>query len=531
MSNQSKKAYGIDLGTTYSAIAVLDEHGMPQLIRNEDGNSELLPSAVFFPEDGDPVVGEEAKKEFQVAPDRVVQMVKTKIGHSKEEYQFNGKIYNPITISALILKQIKTYADKQGHEVKDVVITVPAYFGNEEKAATKQAGIIAGFNVLGIVHEPVAAALNYANKKFMENQKILVYDLGGGTFDITLFEFRVDGGRRVANEIGTSGNRDLGGKDWDKLLFDYCLERYVKESNTKMDDVDIDILARMRLEIESIKKSLSNKPSHTYRVGKIPLKITKDEFEDLTKSLVAQTMALVDKLFADVGMTKNQVDLVLLVGGSTLMPMIQNAVNGAFPNSKVILEEPAFAVAKGAALAAKEADIKNSGGKLPDEMVVPDYKLSRSVGVAAVVGDKLMITNILFTGESMTKEAVRNFSTRADNQQEIKIRVFENISKDEYVTPPVDIQGNPQDVDAALEVKLIAEATMTLPHNTPKGTPVEVFMCTGTSGLKVRATLLGPTGTSIDMPNITLTSGNTFKPDELKDATELVANTKTTGDW
>ena len=180
------KAYGIDLGTTYSVICTLDGNGNPTVIQNQEDSSDLLASAVYFPEGGDPVVGEQAKSMKDMEPDRVVEYIKRYIGKpDAPKYEFNGQEYDPITISALILKRLKQYADEQGENVANVVITCPAYFGMDEKAATEQAGKIAGLNVLKIINEPTAAALNYCAREFKENRKIMVYDLGG-TFDLTL---------------------------------------------------------------------------------------------------------------------------------------------------------------------------------------------------------------------------------------------------------------------------------------------------------------------------------------------------------
>ena len=167
--------FGIDLGTTYSAIATLDERGMPEVIENYADSSPLLASAVYFPEDGDPVVGRDAKDQAEIEPDRVIQYIKREIGKNNDNvHTIDGIGYDPITISALILKRMKEYAEEQGYEVNDVVIACPAYFGTEERNATKQAGIIAGFNVLNIINEPTAAALNYCSKEFQKDHGLEV---------------------------------------------------------------------------------------------------------------------------------------------------------------------------------------------------------------------------------------------------------------------------------------------------------------------------------------------------------------------
>ena len=253
------KVYGIDLGTTYSVISTLDDNGMPEVITNQDEGSDLLASAVYFQDGADPVVGEVAKNQKDIEPERVVEFVKRYIGKpDAPTYEFDGVKYDPITISSLILKRMKAYADAQGHDVKNVVITCPAYFGNEEKAATRQAGIIAGLNVLNIVHEPTAAALNYCVREFKENRKIMVYDLGGGTFDITLFDFSVDdSGKALIDVIKTGGNDRLGGIDWDARMFDYMCQKYAFENGTEVSDMDDELRATIRAQVEQAKKDLS----------------------------------------------------------------------------------------------------------------------------------------------------------------------------------------------------------------------------------------------------------------------------------
>lgn len=578
MAKKMAKVYGIDLGTTYSVISTLDDNGMPEVITNQDEGSDLLASAVYFQDGADPVVGEIAKNQKDFEPDRVVEFVKRFIGKpDAPTYEFNGIKYDPITISSLILKRMKAYADAQGHDVKNVVITCPAYFGNDEKAATKQAGIIAGLNVLNIVHEPTAAALNYCVREFKENRKIMVYDLGGGTFDITLFDFSVDDdGKALIDVIRTGGNDRLGGIDWDARMFDYMCQKYAFENGTEVSDMDDELRATIRAQVEQAKKDLSTlkKKSYTIKDGdrdRTRIELTRQEFEELTQDLVQQTMDFVHQLLSDVDFTPDDVDVVLLVGGSTLMPMIKNAVEAVFPG-KVRVEQPNLAVAKGAALSAalewieRIATIQDkvSKGKqitpedmdslgvsqdgtdaadaatqlrglldqpLPDlpPVAPPKDKLTRSLGPAVFVSDdSYMIDNLLFIGDEIPAEAESVYGTRVENAPEIVVNVYENVSEDrvnKHITPCFDANGDPQYTDPELKVKRIGEVHLQLPPNTPQGAPIRVVFRSSTIGLEVTATNV-ETGESA---KTVIESDVLYSEDDLKKAKSRFEGIQTSG--
>ena len=571
------KVYGIDLGTTYSVISTLDDNGMPEVITNQDEGSDLLASAVYFQDGADPVVGEIAKNQKDFEPDRVVEFVKRFIGKpDAPTYEFNGIKYDPITISSLILKRMKAYADAQGHDVKNVVITCPAYFGNDEKAATKQAGIIAGLNVLNIVHEPTAAALNYCVREFKENRKIMVYDLGGGTFDITLFDFSVDdSGKALIDVIKTGGNDRLGGIDWDARMFDYMCQKYAFENGTEVSDMDDELRATIRAQVEQAKKDLSTLEKKSYTIkydgDRTRIELTRQEFEELTQDLVQQTMDFVHQLLSDVDFTPDDVDVVLLVGGSTLMPMIKNAVEAVFPG-KVRVEQPNLAVAKGAALSAalewneRIATIQDkvSKGKqitpedmdslgvsqdgtdaadaatqlrglldqpLPDlpPVAPPKDKLTRSLGPAVFVSDdSYMIDNLLFIGDEIPAEAESVYGTRVENAPEIVVNVYENVSEDrvnKHITPCFDANGDPQYTDPELKVKRIGEVHLQLPPNTPQGAPIRVVFRSSTIGLEVTATNV-ETGESAKS---VIESDVLYSEDDLKKAKSRFEGIQTSG--
>jgi molecular chaperone DnaK (HSP70) len=560
------KVYGIDLGTTYSVIATLDDSGMPEVIENYADSIPLLASAVYFPSGGDPVVGKEAKNQTEVEPDRVVQFVKREIGKADAQIRdFDGVKYDPILISSLILKRMKEYAEEQGHEVNDVVITCPAYFGNEERTATKQAGIIAGLNVLNIVNEPTAAALNYCCREFKENRKIMVYDLGGGTFDITLFDFSVDdGGRASIDVIETGGNDRLGGIDWDARLYDYICELYTDENGTTQDEMDAELRQKIRSQVEEVKKSISNMPSKSFTISHAGeatrLEVTRDKFEERTQDLVEQTLDFVHKLLETAKVSADVVDVVLLVGGSTRMPMIKTAVEGLFPG-KVRVEQPDLAVAKGAALAAavewneriarrldgQEVDSGSSQGEsgvplppitkeeaaglminVPQQVSTVSDKLPRSLGAAIYVDEKYVVDNLLFVGDELPAEATAIYGTRMANQSEVRLLVFENVSRDrknKHITPSIDENGNDQYTDPALKVKQIGDVRLELPPNTAQGAPIEVVYRASATGLEIRATNL-ETGESAET---VITTENTMTQEEMGEAIKRIASVHTSG--
>ncbi|MCL2158264.1 MAG: Hsp70 family protein, partial [Oscillospiraceae bacterium] len=353
--------FGIDLGTTYSAIATLDDNGQPKLIQNLVEGSFILPSVVYFEDGATPCVGKEAKSNAEVYPDRVIQFVKRDIGKPNgRTINFDGKMEDPISISAYILKRLAEYSKEQDYDVKDVVITVPAYFGIEERNATRQAGEMAGFNVLGIVNEPTAAAINYCYGQ-QGNQKILVYDLGGGTFDVSIIEMITnDDGTIKIDIIDSDGNDRLGGMDWDKRLADFVLNEYAQQENISVDDIKPEMMHRIKTSAEGAKIALSTTinrnvtiPSNSEEGRMVKINVTREIFNDLTRDLVNRTMSYLNLLLQRNSMTPDDISTVLLVGGSTMMHIIMETVESMFKNSRVIRHDPNLAVAKGAALYAK----------------------------------------------------------------------------------------------------------------------------------------------------------------------------------
>lgn len=555
------KVYGIDLGTTYSAIASLNDRGEPEIIENYADSSPLLASAVYFPEDGDPVVGHEAKLQAEVEPERVVQFIKREIGRDNAKIRkINGNEYDPISISALILMRMKEYAEEQGHTVEDVVITCPAYFGTEERNATRQAGIIAGLNVLNIINEPTAAALNYCSKEFQKDHKILVYDLGGGTFDVTLFNFSVnEKGEASIDVLMTDGDNHLGGIDWDARLFEEMCTRYATKRGIAREDLPHGVEEKITNELETVKRALSaltkKSLSINYDDMAVRIEVSRAAFENASRDLVMRTTDFVAQLLSRAKLSTDEIDTVLLVGGASNMPMIKTAIDEMFPN-KVRREEPDLAVAKGAALAAaiawNETIRRGSGAGLAWESapkasgadrrpinvlgnigsLSEDFFkdiLSRSFGPGVMVNNgEYVIDNILFAGDPSPAKVSKVYVVPDDDLEEIDVPIFENLSIDHentFVKPSVDIYYDPQETDPALRVKYLGEISIKLPEGTKRGTPIEVIFYYSTNGLDVSVV----NQVTKERQQTQIVTQNTKTPEELKKEAERFRVLKTSG--
>lgn len=526
--------YGIDLGTTYSCIATLDRNGNPEVIRNQTDASDTLASAVFFESADNVVIGNSAKDMVETDGERVVQFVKREIGKpNAQTYEFDGKTYTPVEISALILGRLKQMVEEQGGTVEDVVITCPAYFGLEERNATKEAGKLAGMNVLNLINEPTAAALSYCARQFQEERTILVYDLGGGTFDVTIVKMSLvtnaDGNEvQKVTVVATGGNDLLGGKDWDDKLFDFIMQACCDENALTPDDIDIETRQMIRSRVETTKKKLSNAESAKVKVNvngaMTNIIITREEFETLTADKVSQTMTYVEDVLQKAG--NIDIDTVLLVGGSTFMPMIRNAVEARFPG-KVQIEDPDRAVAKGAAIYASmlvdevTSDANAEGGYGEDlggaqngDGETPPVRMSAGSGLSTgitiedqtprsfgpgVLNERheYIIDNIIKIGDVMPATAIKTYYTAADNMAMIVLRAFESMCSDDTLTPCVDNMGNEQFTDPAHAVKLLGELEMKLPPNTAKGSPIEVTFEVSATGVYVKAVNMA-TGESVE---------------------------------
>lgn len=520
--------YGIDLGTTYSCIAKLDQNGNPEVIQNFNDGSYTLASAVYFEEgSGNTIYGEAAKSYMETDPDRLIQFVKREIGRPNgKTYMIDGTEYTPIDISALILKKLKMMAEEQGESVTDVIITCPAYFGFEEKEATRTAGELAGLNVMDLIAEPTAAAVSYCYRDFQEDQTVMVYDLGGGTFDVSIMKMSVIKGangedRNQIRQVVSRGNDYLGGKDWDDILYSIFIDKFCNESGMSSDDLDDETRQNVRGKIEKTKVTLSSAESAKVRiksdVGPIPVTVTREEFEEATSHLVAKTMGIVEEALEKAG--DIQIDKVLLVGGSTNMPMIKRAVEERFPGM-VQVEDPDRAVAKGAAvyssiivdtpgpepipdpnpdLEQEESKLKSGWGGLrcgDDDVQTIVPQSPRSFGVGVYIGGKYSVDNLIMRDADLPATTTKVYGTMFDGQESVIIRVFESMAMDPVVRPCLDAEGNEQDTEPEYLMKALGQIILELPPNTPKDSKIEVTIMIDAGGVHIEAKNLA-TGDSV----------------------------------
>ena len=345
------RVFGIDLGTTYSAIAYIDETGRPTVCRN-DNNSEITPSVVQFETPTNVVVGESAKQSAFIDADSVVSLIKRQMGEDRE-YEFHGEVHTPESISALILRRLAADAARYTNgPVERVVISVPAYFGARQKEATNKAGLIAGLDVVGILPEPVAAAVYYDLIRGGADKTVLVYDLGGGTFDTTVIRV----GPSEITVVCTDGDTNLGGADWDARLRDHLLVAFVtKAAPTESPDDDPEFLQEVANKAEEVKKQLSQQESRPVQLrfagAAARIEITRAEFEMMTADLLDRTIEIVRRTLDTLEQRSPgaTIDEVLLVGGATRMPMVAARLAKEY-GWEPRLHDPELAVAKGAAI-------------------------------------------------------------------------------------------------------------------------------------------------------------------------------------
>ena len=412
------KVIGIDLGTTNSCVAVL-EGGEPVVIANAEGN-RTTPSVVGFAKNGERLVGETAKRQAITNPDRTIASIKRHMG---ENYKVtvDGKDYTPQDISAMILTKLKNDAESYlGEKVTEAVITVPAYFSDAQKQATKDAGRIAGLDVKRIVNEPTAASLAYGLDKEEGEHKILIYDLGGGTFDVSVLEL-ADGMFRV---LATNGDTHLGGDDFDNALLNFLADTFAKENGV---DLRADKMAHQRLKeaAEKAKKELSSATTTNINLPFItvtadgPLHMNMDisraKFEQLTSHLVERTIEPMRKAMADAGVSTSDIDKVILVGGSTRIPAVQEAVKRVTGKEPFKGINPDECVAAGAAI---QAGVLT--GEVNDILLLDVTPLSLSIETLGGVATRLIERNTTIP----TKKS-QIFSTAADNQTAVDIHVMQ----------------------------------------------------------------------------------------------------------
>ena len=412
------KVIGIDLGTTNSCVAVL-EGGEPVVIANAEGN-RTTPSVVGFAKNGERLVGETAKRQAITNPDRTIASIKRHMG-TEYTVEIDGKKYTPQDISAMILGKLKSDAESYlGEKVTEAVITVPAYFTDSQKQATKDAGKIAGLDVKRIINEPTAASLAYGLDKDESQHKILVYDLGGGTFDVSILEL----GDGVFEVLATNGNNKLGGDDFDEALLNFMADSFAKENGVDLRN-DKMALQRLKEAAEKAKKELSSAQTTNINLPFITVNengplhmnmdITRAKFDQLTADLVNKTIEPMKKAMADAGVTNSDLSKVILVGGSTRIPAVQEAVKKVTGKEPFKGINPDECVAVGAAI---QAGVLT--GEVNDVLLLDVTPLSLSIETLGGVATKLIERNTTIP----TKKS-QIFSTAADNQTAVDIHVMQ----------------------------------------------------------------------------------------------------------
>ena len=506
----SKYVYGIDLGTTYSCIARVDDTARAEVIKNNEGDN-ITPSVVTF-EGDNVIVGNDAKAEAVLNPETTVMLVKTLMGKSDFAINYNGEDKTPEEISSYILRKLAKDASEQlGEEVKDVVITCPAYFGTAERTATKNAGKIAGLNVLEIISEPTAAALYYGCAKEQEEKTILIYDLGGGTFDVTIMRISSD----KIEVICSDGDHDLGGKNWDEALIRYLADQFIEKVGT---EVEFDEYATqdLRLKAEKLKKQLTskNQAGDMLEVNgkREKISITREAFDEITSTLLNETLKKTEEAI-EIAAKKGygKIDEILLVGGSTRMPQVKDTLSMKFKEPEIKILEPDEAVAKGAAIHAvnvyvnnqksltghdfdldKEIKVTVNGNE--KELNAGDYKedltfspemmsiggnsreiiiaTTKSFAVKIIHEDVERCFNMIIKNEPMPNgvlEISKIFGTLHYDQATVNIEIYENDYMDKYF-----------EVDGDLK---IGDVILELPRRLEAGSPIEITLRLNNEGI------------------------------------------------
>ena len=481
------KVVGIDLGTTFSAVAHVNEHAQPQIVPNAESD-RITPSVIMF-EDDLVTVGKVAKQNARAVPEQIVEFVKREMGKSREKFsrEFDDKQYAAEEFSALILQKLKQDAAAYlGAEITDAVITVPAYFGDAEREATRNAGKIAGLNVLQVLNEPTAAALAYGLDQLGRDQNVFVYDLGGGTFDVTVM--KVSGSR--IEMVATNGDHRLGGKDWDDAIITHVADLFEKEHGENPLE-DLHAYQDIQLNAIRAKESLSRRQkarivcNHNGKSSRVEL--TREKFEELTKGLMGRCQSLCETVLGEADMTWGRIDTVLLVGGSTRMPMVQEMIakiSGKEINPQEV--NPDDAVALGAAIQGTLRQIEEVTSGTSDTAAkedIPEAVINRFIGpggapkVTVVDGATHNLGTV--TWEAINKppyihvliakmtpvpcEIKDTFGTLQDNQLAMRIQVIQGLE-----------QGQREDASIKFENHQLGECTLQLPSGLPAGAPVHV---------------------------------------------------------
>ncbi len=511
-----KNVFGIDLGTTYSCVAQIDRQEQAVVLRNFEGAS-TTPSVVYFEDEKTAVVGEEAKNQLEVEPDKTVCFVKREIGVDKSYDKSSNRFpyhYDPTEISAFILKKVvkdaNSVRESEGLEpVNDVVITCPAYFGTKERMQTKQAGIAAGLNVLAIINEPVAAAISYGVKTD-RTQTVLVYDLGGGTFDVSVIKIT----RGKIQVVVTGGDHHLGGADWDLAVSQFLLDEFNSANKTDYNlDSDVHLKNTLLLQAEKAKKMLSAKVrtlvNFQYDGKSARVALTRKKFDELTEGLLEQSLSYVESTVEDARKKGvESFDQVLLVGGSSRMPQVKSALDKRF-NCDARLTDPDECVAKGAAIFAMNKSYEDA---------IEAYENGDTEDCPAMVKNSTTIVNVTSKtyGTSVNDDEVDNlimanttlpaegrgiYCTMMDNQPDVRIDVWESNETERIIKRAL--------------ATCLDDGDLKITRAWPKGTPVEMIVKIDGEGLM---SVFGKVGTD--------TKEYTLKITGVKDDAEMETSKK-----
>ncbi len=546
MNERLKRIFGIDLGTTYSSIAYVDEFGKAVILPNAE-NQRVTPSVVFF--DGDSiVVGEVAKECSRLYPNEVVSFIKRSMGESDYLFDYRGKTYRPEEISSFILRKVAQDAEASlGEKITDVVITCPAYFGINEREATRVAGEIAGFNVRQIINEPTAAAIAYGAAEPSERKIVLVYDLGGGTFDITMIEIRNDS----IEVICTGGDHNLGGKDWDDRIVAHLVQEFQTAVGADEDILeDPDTWQDLQLSAERSKKILSQRDktpiSITHGGERVKVVLERKKFEEITQDLLERMIVFTQEMLQEAkAKSYDNFDEIILVGGATRMPQVTFRLKEEFGIEPKMFD-PDEAVAKGAAiygwklslndgLAKRIADKSITGmdklGKddvidLTPDLIVENMAAEIAKDIGYTIGavkksrvrikdvtsksfgvvvrnpeDKELVYNLIVRNIPVPVDVTKAFFTAVANQETVLIRIMENESKDETVS-----------LEESME---IGTAVLNLPSGLPAEQPIEISFKLNEEGRLQITALETKESRSVD---VGIETGSVIQGQELNEA-------------
>ena len=456
----------IDLGTTNSLAAYFDEISKKGEPCEDCDGSNLLPSAVSFEKNSDNVVvGKNAKDEAKIYPDRTALRFKRKMGKTKEAMKVDGRSVSPQELSAYILKRLKQNLEALLEEnVNKVVITVPAYFSNDAREATKEAARMSGMEVAGLIDEPVAALYHYDVLNSLQGKYVLVVDLGGGTLDIALVKIT----KNEINELIINGSTELGGSDFDEMFMKYLKKKYLA-GKVQMIDEEQDLL----LNVEKAKIGLSNRDSvritASSESGRELFVVTRAEFEQATKPLMKEMERILDEVLGEIKKQKIKVDSVLMVGGATRMKQVEALIKSKFPSANILAKDRDEAVVRGAAVYAKKIAqnqvchvVKTIKTNTADNNIKELKKItSRSYGTDIMDSEqrKMKIMNMIPKGSKIPVTVEKTFKTLHDNQKTVPFNVYEYFSNDGMI-----------DLDNKY---LVAKCSLMLNGNYPKGTAVK----------------------------------------------------------